>query len=80
MPKAESANQYIERLLALPPEKRLEAFRAIEDPAVRRQVAKGLPAEVHAEILGAGMLENLNRNALESVGRRAGQKKPGKAA
>jgi 2-keto-4-pentenoate hydratase len=73
MPKAESASQYIERLSALPPRKRLEEFRAIQDPAVRRQVAEGLPPKLHAEMLGESAVENLNRNVLA-------KQKPRKAA
>lgn len=73
MPRAESASQYIERLSALPSRKRLEEFRAIQDPAVRRQVAKGLPGHLHSEILEEAMLEGLNRNVLA-------KQKPRKAA
>jgi hypothetical protein len=64
MQQAESASQYIERLSALPPKERLEEFRAIADPALRRQVAKGLPGELHSEILDEAMLQGLNRNVL----------------
>lgn len=71
MPKAELANQYIERLSALPPRKRLEAFRAISDPEVRRLVDEGLPPKLQAEMLAESGLENLNRNVLEDVQRRA---------
>src|ERR1035437_5198537 len=49
MLKAESPSQYIEQLSALPPRRRLEEFRAIPDPVVRRQVAEGLPPELHGE-------------------------------
>lgn len=79
MPKAESAKKYIEQLSALPPRKRLEAFRAIEDPEVRRLVDEGLPGHLHAEMLGESAVESLNRNALAEQARRQG-KKPGKAA
>ena len=57
---AESLSQYIEQLSALPPRERMEAFRAIPDPAVRRRVARELPPQVFSEILGESMLENLN--------------------
>ena len=80
MLKAESVRRYTERLSALPPRERLEEFRAIQDPAERRQVAKALPPDLHAELLDESMLENLNRNVLKDVARRQGVKKPGKAA
>jgi len=37
MPQDESLKQCIDRLSALPPRERLEAFREIQDPALRRQ-------------------------------------------
>jgi hypothetical protein len=73
---AESLSQYIEQLSALPPRKRLEAFHAIADPAVRRRVARELPAQIYSEILDESLLENLNRNVLKDVARR----NPGQAA
>jgi hypothetical protein len=76
MLKAESLSQYIEQLSALPPRKRLEAYRTIEDPAMRRQVVESLPPKLHAEMLGEGIVENLNRNVREQLARR----KPTKAA
>jgi len=72
----ESPSQYIEQLLALPPTERLKVFCAIPDPAVRRRVARDLPAEVYSEILGEMLLENLNRNVLKEMARR----NPGQAA
>ena len=77
MPKAESLSQYIERLSALPPRKRLEEFRAILDPEIRRQVAKALPPQLHSEMLGESLLENLNRNVRDKAIRR---RKPSQAA
>jgi hypothetical protein len=76
MLKAESPSQYIEQLSALPPRRRLEEFRAIPDPVVRRQVAEGLPPELHGEMLAESAAENLNRN----VRNRLGRKKPSQAA
>ncbi len=61
-PMAESANEYIQKLLALPLRERLEAYRAIADPGVRRQVAEGMPGEAHAAMLAESMAENLNRH------------------
>ena len=58
----ESLTLSIAQLSALPPRKRLEAFRAIQDPAQRRQVAKALHPEVYGEILDESFLDNLNRN------------------
>jgi hypothetical protein len=72
---AESLNQYIEQLSALPPRERLEAFRAIPD-RIRKQVARRLPAQLYSEILDESMLENLNRNSTKDVARR----NPGQAA
>ena len=69
MLKAESPSQYIERLSALPPRKRLEAFRAIQDPVVRRKVAEGLPPKFHGEMLAESAAENLNRNVRNRLGR-----------
>ena len=73
---AESPSQYIEQLSALPPRKRLEAFRAIQDPAVRRRVARDLPFRIYSEILDESLLENLNRNVAKEMARR----NPGQAA
>jgi hypothetical protein len=67
---AESPSQYIEQLSALPPRKRLEAFRAIQDPAIRRRVARDLPFQIYSEILDESLLENLNRNVLKDMARR----------
>ena len=67
---AESPSQYIEQLSALPPRKRLEAFRAIQDPAIRRRVARDLPFQIYSEILDESLLENLNRNVAKDVARR----------
>ncbi len=71
-----SLKQYIEQLSALPPRKRLEAFRAIQDPEVRKQVGLGLPSKLHGEMLAESMLENLNSNAAKDFARR----NPGRAA
>jgi hypothetical protein len=76
MLKAESPSQFIERLSVLPPRKRLEALRAIQDPALRRKVVEGLPPELHGEMLTESAAENLNRNVRDRVGRR----KPSQAA
>jgi hypothetical protein len=65
MLKAESVSEYIERLSALPPKERLEAFRAIQDPETRRLIIDGLPPKVHSEMLGEELVQNLNRNARE---------------
>ena len=67
---AESLSQYIEQLSALPPRERMEAFRAIPDPALRRRVARELPPQVFSEILSESLLENLNRNVLKEMARR----------
>src|ERR1019366_8420072 len=75
-PMDESLSQCIERLSALPPRKRLEAFHAIEDLQFRRRVARELPPQVYSEILSESLLENLNRNVLKDVARR----NPGQAA
>ena len=74
MLKAESARRYIEQLSALPPTKRLEAYRAIHNPAERRQVARALPPKVHSELMQEAMLQGLNPNVLEDVARRRGRK------
>ena len=76
MLKAGSLRQYIERLSALPPRKRLEAYRTIPDVEVRRQVAEALPPKLHAEMLGESAVESLNRNVRQRLARR----KPTKAA
>jgi len=70
-----SLKRCIERLSALHPRKRLEAFRAIRDPAVRRQVVESLPGNLHGEMLAESAAENRNRNV---QARR--QKKPTQAA
>ncbi len=64
MEKAGSLKAYIERLSALPPQERLEAWRAIPDEELRDQVARALPGKVHAEMLAQELGENLNRNVL----------------
>jgi hypothetical protein len=76
MLKAESPSWYIERLSDLPARKRLETFRAIPDPALRRKVAEGLPPRLHGEMLAESAAENLNRN----VRKRLGRQKPSQAA
>ncbi len=76
MRTAESQTKFIERLLALPPRERMQEFLAIEDPAVRRQVAKALPAKAYSEILGEAAIDNLNRNVLD----RTRRQKPSQAA
>jgi Mg/Co/Ni transporter MgtE len=73
---AESLSKYIEQLSALPPRMRLEAFRAIQDPADRQQVANALPAEAFSEILDESAVDNLNRN----VRNRMKKQKPSLAA
>ena len=72
----ESLNQCIEQLSALPPRKRLEAFRAIPDPEFRKRVMLAMPFKVHSEMLDEMLLENLNRNVLIEMARR----NPGQAA
>lgn len=73
---AESLSKFIEQLSALPPRKRLEAFRAIQNPSDRQQVAKALPAEAFSEILDEAAVDNLNRN----VRAKMKQRKPSLAA
>ncbi len=73
----ESLNQSIAQLSALPPRKRLEAFRAIQDPAERRQVAKALPFKEYDEMLTESMVDNLNRNVQAKLSSR---KQPSRAA
>ena len=68
---AESLKQSIERLSALPPRKRLEAFLAMPDQEERDQVAKALPLKVHAEMTAEAMADNLNRNVLADEERRS---------
>ncbi len=63
----ESLNRCIEQLSALPPRKRMEAFRSIEDPAARRQVARTLPPKIFGEILDESMLDSLRRNVQEQI-------------
>lgn len=70
MRKAESVIPSIEQLLALPARKRLDAWRAIQDPEVRKRVARALPSRAHAEMLAEAAAENLNRNVLTKKGRR----------
>ena len=67
MSKVESVKMYIERLSALPPRKRLEEWRAIADPVLQKQVAEGLPPQLHAEMMGESAAENLNRNVLAKL-------------
>lgn len=62
---AESLKAYIEQLSALPPRKRLEAWRAISEAELRKQVARALPGNIHAEMLAEELGENLNRNVLD---------------
>ena len=66
----EFLNQSIAQLSALPPRKRLEEFRAIQDLGLRRRVAKELPPEIYGEILAESGLENLNRNVRERLNAR----------
>ena len=73
----ESLNQSIAQLSALPARKRLETFRAIQDPAERRQVAKGLSAQAYGEILTESFLENLKKNVQERMNL---QQQPSRAA
>ena len=54
-------------LSALPPRKRLEAYRAIQDPTLRRQVAKALPWDLYSAILAESGLDNLKRNVRERM-------------
>lgn len=54
-------------LSALPPRKRLKAFRAIPDPTLRRQVAKALPWDLYSAILAESGLDNLKRNVRERM-------------
>jgi DNA-binding MurR/RpiR family transcriptional regulator len=62
MLKAESQSTFIEQLSALPPRQRMDAFRAIQDPAVRQQVARDLPAQAYSEMLVEAAIENLRQN------------------
>jgi hypothetical protein len=70
MPQEQSLRQSIERLSALPPRERLEEWSAIPDQAIRQRVSAGMSADVHADMVAELLLENLNRNALETVARR----------
>ena len=79
MLKAESVRRYVEQLSALPPRERLEVYRTIQDPELRRQVVEGLPPKLHAEMLGESAVESLNRNVLQEIARRKGHK-PDRAA
>jgi hypothetical protein len=72
----EYLHQSIAQLSALPPRKRLEAFRAIQDPTFRRQVAKGLPLKEYAEMTTESMVDNLNAK----VRARLAVQKPSRAA
>ena len=76
MPREESPIQCTERLLALPPRKRLESFRELTDQTFRREVIRALPAAAYSEILAESMVENLNRNVRE----RMAAQKPSQAA
>lgn len=76
MQPEESLNQCIERLSALAPRKRLEAFRELKDQTYRRQVIRALPPEIYGDILAESGLENLNRNVRE----RMESQKPSQAA
>ncbi len=62
MLQAKSPHEFIEQLSALPPRKRMEAFRAIQDPEVRQQVARDLPAQAYSELLGEAAMENIRQN------------------
>ncbi len=73
---ADSLSKFIEQLSALPPRKRMQEFLAIQDPVVRRQVAKALPAKIYSEILGEAAVDNLNRNVRAQMK----QRKPSQAA
>ena len=77
MLEAESLSQYIERLSALPPRKRLEEFRAISDPELRRQVVDALPAKIHSEMMGEAAADGLKRHLRDKAIRR---RKPSQAA
>jgi hypothetical protein len=47
MQRDEYLSLFIAQRSALPPRKRLETFRAIENSALRRDVAKSLPPELY---------------------------------
>ena len=76
----ESLIQCTERLSALPPRERFEAFRAIEDQMFRREVVRALPPEIYSDILAESMLENLRKNVREEMARRERETKPSQAA
>jgi hypothetical protein len=63
---AESPSQYIERLSALPPKERLEAFEAIADPELRQQVGREMPAKEHGEMLHQMFYESLQKVRAEA--------------
>ena len=67
MQRDEYLSQFIAQLSALPPRKRLEAFRAIEDSGLRREVAKALPPDLYGEILDESFLDNLDRTVQERM-------------
>jgi len=60
-------NLNVTELSALPPWKLLEAYRAIQDPTLRRQVAKALPWDLYSAILAESGLDNLKRNVRERM-------------
>jgi transposase len=70
----ESASQFIAKLLALPPRERLEAYREIQDPEIRRQVVDGMPGKAHMEMMGEAAVEGLNRGIRKDLERRKKQK------
>ncbi len=67
MQPGESLPEFIERLSALPARQLLEAFRGIDDPAIRKQVVNGLPLPVYADMMTESMCDNLNRNVQERL-------------
>lgn len=76
MLKAESLSQFIGRLSALPPRKRLEEYHAIQDPAERLQVARAMPAQDYSDMLGEAMVAGLNQHLRDKVARRNPSKAP----
>jgi hypothetical protein len=63
---AESPNQCIERLLALPPKERVEAFHAIADPELRQRVGREMPAREHGEMIDQMLFESLQKVRAEA--------------
>jgi hypothetical protein len=81
MLQEESLKQFIEQLSALPPAKRGQAYSAIQDQNLRRQILMEVPFEVHGDIMAHLMMENLNRNVQERMAALAlVQTKPSQAA